>query len=431
MADMDKNNMLYRPDLKPDRHYESYAVFGHRTKTHNNVPPGEVPIPDRNNPQVIKHDLKKIVELFTAMPPDVQFYKESIEKIIKRLDVIYPNETEKPAPDDPKIPEIVTPPAVIIPDVNHFDDDVVDDPELPDLFPAPLPLDIKMEQPKTLVEIIQEDYDRDQVHLDAYYTQKLQLVMQNYFQQMLMVMANSGLDDIDTLTRDFDGETVYVPTGKNLEHLRDYIVRSQAVRKQRTAYIKKTHSVDNTMQHVRAWHAAEAQLERYYAEEYGDSGEYLDSHSNALLRESREQYNANYKTALYNMYRYLDSSVIMISDVLNMTVKEAQAKGKLLKEGINVFDTAEAEEAGYGMQTVTAVQSSDSGAANTSSSSTSEPSSSSSSSSTTNDLLSGLKDVGTEILNKAKGQVGNILKENIQNLADRGLGLFGRQEADQ
>jgi hypothetical protein len=93
--------------------------------------------------------------------------------------------------------------------------------------------------------------------------------------------------------------------------------------------------------HLRAWHAAEAQRERYYSEKYKDSANYTESHSNALLRESRALYDSAYSSALYNMYKYLNSSVMIVNDVLNMTVKEAQAKAMLLKSGVNIFASSD------------------------------------------------------------------------------------------
>lgn len=167
--------------------------------------------------------------------------------------------------------------------------------------------------------------------------------MQKYFQQMLTTMADCGLSDMNDLTDDFDGDYVKVPKGKNLEHLRDGVVRSQIIRNQKIRLFKKTHSVDNTLMHLRSWHAAEQQRERYYQEKYGDSGTYIDSHSNALLREARADYDSAYRSSLYDMYKYLNSSAVNLSDILNMTIKEAQAKGAMLKAGVDIFDKTPVE----------------------------------------------------------------------------------------
>ena len=209
---------------------------------------------------------------------------------------------------------------------------------MPNLFPSTLPVKLKLEVPKTLVQIIKESYNRDQIQLEQNYLQQLQLIMQRYFQQMITIMSDCGLSDINQLTEDFDGNYVKIPGGKSLEHLRDEIVRSQIVRNQKARLFKKTHSVDNTLMHLRSWHAAEQQRERYYGEKYRDSGSYTESHSNAILRQVRRNYDKNYTAALYDMYRYLNSSALLTNDILETTVKEAQAKAMLLKAGVNIFE---------------------------------------------------------------------------------------------
>ena len=214
---------------------------------------------------------------------------------------------------------------------------------MPSLFPSAPPVNIKLEIPRTLVQLIQDDYNRDQIELGQYYTHQIRIIMQKYFQQMLTTMADCGLSDMNDLTDDFDGDYVNVPKGKNLEHLRDGVVRSQIIRNQKIRLFKKTHSVDNTLMHLRSWHAAEQQRERYYQEKYGDSGTYIDSHSNALLREARADYDSAYKSSLYDMYKYLNSSAVNLGDILNMTVKEAQAKGAMLKAGVDIFDKTPVE----------------------------------------------------------------------------------------
>ena len=106
-------------------------------------------------------------------------------------------------------------------------------------------------------------------------------------------------------------------------------------------FFKKIANTDQTLMHMRAWKAAEKEKERYYDEAYGDSANFIDSESNALLRQARSDYDAAYNNGLYNMLRYLDSSVQITEDILNHTIIESKAKAKLLKEGVNIFKTAE------------------------------------------------------------------------------------------
>ena len=359
MADEKKDQVLYRPDLEPERHYLSDDIF-QKSKVPN-VPISEEDTPDieetteeeelkkargiKQNatststsvvPQKLKQEFEEVKELIPLLPEEVHFLEPTIDKIITRIDVQWPTGeyTEKvPIEYVPKneIPEEINYIGHIPQENNPYLQD------LPDLFPKPANVVIALETPKTLVDIVKETYAKDQVELETYYLQQLQIIMQKYFQQMLTIVADAGAMSIDDLTQDFDGDEVQVPEGQGLEHLKDFVVRSQISRDQMSRLFKKTHSVDKTMMHMRSWHAAELQRERYYGEEYKDSTSYCDSHSNSLLREARSGYNSAYSSAFYDMFKYLNSSTILTSDILNATVKEAQAKAELMKNGVDIY----------------------------------------------------------------------------------------------
>ena len=215
--------------------------------------------------------------------------------------------------------------------------------DVPNMYPNITNVVLDVVAPRTLVQIIQDNYARDTINLQNFYLQKLQLILQKYFQEMLTVMAECNVDDIDKLTQDFDGE--YVTVGDpNMRHLRDSVCRSQIMRDQKERFIKKMFNVDNTMLHMNRWHVAEQEREAYYAESYGDSGSFLDSHANAILRDCRTQYDAAYNQSVYDMYKYLNSSCEALGDVLDMTSKEAQAKGQMLKKGVDIYKNKAVEE---------------------------------------------------------------------------------------
>lgn len=230
--------------------------------------------------------------------------------------------------------------------ITHIDSiphtDLPPDLAIPNLFPSPTNITIDLVAPRTLVQIARDSYKNDTIELHKYYIQRLQTVLQHYFQQMMTIMQEANVSNITDLTQEFDGDKVVVPNPM-LAHLRDAIVRSQIGRNQKERMMQKIHSTDNTLIHMRAWHAAEKERERYYDEIYGDSGTYLDSSSNELLRKSRSTYDKQYSQGLYNMYKYLNSSVITTGEALEMMVNEAKAKGKLMKEGVDIFASRKAE----------------------------------------------------------------------------------------
>ena len=328
MVDENKK-ILYRPSFGPDNHYDSDARFL-RQELEN--PNADVYDEEQREPSDIIEDFKQIKEL---LPDDVNFLGHAIiDKLIARLNNKFPK-GKTPKPEEPKV-EI--PKEIPTVDTNHIP--VIEGhKDIPSLFSEPETINLRIEMPKTLVQLIQDDYNKDIIQLQEDYLERLQMIMRQYYQQMLMLVADSGVESVKELIQEFDGNAVVIPPGNSLEHCRDHIVRSQIVRKQKTSLFKKTHTVDETIMHLRAWHAAEAQRERYYGEGYKDSSEYTQSHSNALLREARADYDKRYKNALYNTYKYLNSSAIVLNDILDDSVKEAQAKAMLIKNGVDIYAT--------------------------------------------------------------------------------------------
>ena len=328
----DKNNLLYRPELAPKREYRSEAIFSPDKEITNPDPPGKLP----DQSLKIIEDYEELKSIILAAPPDIQHIVPTINKLIRRMKVAFPHgyygdepESKKEVVQEGKPTPITTIGTTVQKDVFAFGG-------LPSLFPKPTNIAINVIKPRSIVNIAIDKYRKDTIDLQRYYLSQMQGVLQSYFHQMLMVMSEANVPNIDALTMDFDGKAVNVPDA-NLKHLRDYIVKSQVVRQQKSRLFRKTHNVDQTVMHMRAWHAAEKERERYYSEEYGSSATYLSSEANALLRESRSSYDERYSQSLYDMYKYLNSSVIVISDILDMSLKESKAKGALLKAGVDIY----------------------------------------------------------------------------------------------
>lgn len=382
MQDINKDNILYVPKTEPKRHYESEGKF--RDKQLDVIQ--QKPIKEDKKDTV--GDLEEVKELFTYLPKELLFLTDSIDKIIERQKIAEklpdssnqqqnqpdkPNQDGEHKPISPNIPDLIppeelkpiikpVPPEELkpqkpdeIPDkipsienkpiepetsIDMGGDELID---LPEFFPGPTNVSINFIPPKTLIQIAQDDFKRDTLDLNEYYLQKLQVVLQQYFQEMLTIAHECGIIDIRDLIRHFDGDAVQVQNS-NLVHLKDYIIRSQITRDQRTRLFKLTHDVDNTLLHIRAWNTAQQSRERYYSEKYGNSGTFLDSASNSLLVNSRADHDSKYRQTLYNMFKYLDSSVIVTGEILQMITKESQAKGKLIKEGVNIFVSKETQK---------------------------------------------------------------------------------------
>lgn len=336
MAD-NKEHILYRPVLEPERDYRSEAIFQDNSVTNPDPPT----LPDQSDGLI--NDFEELKNIISIAPPAIHPIIQTIDKLIRRLQVAFPDGYYGNEPETQK--EIIYKGGTNTKKIDSINSTTYNSTNnfggLPNLFPKPTNIAIDVVKPRSIVNIAIDKYRKDTIDLQKYYLSQLQTALQTYFHQMLMIMAEVNLPNVDSLTFDFDGKAVKIPAGMNLEHLRDYIVRSQIMREQKSRLFRKTHNVDQTVMHMRAWHVSEKERERYYSEQYGSSATYLDSEGNAILRECRSTYDKQYAQSLYDMYKYLNSSVIVVSDILDMSLKEAKAKGALLKAGVDIFAVTE------------------------------------------------------------------------------------------
>lgn len=425
--DRERYNLLYKPDLRPERDYRSEAVF-----EEPDIPIGAI-VPEETIDDVLQ-DLKDLEEVSMGLPEGLDFVNEIVTKLRQRAEIITvetgleilinppvtppttvlpplpptvpPGTPSTPTvppdtpydlplpvtvltsdetvpgspvdtpttvtivqPDTPTSPDDIytpgtgvsipagtyvyekdpIPPAgtIIIPEEQPFvfiGSNTVDDPynipNLPTSFVPSTDITLSIKTPKSLVEIAQESYKKDQIDLQKFYLQKMRMALQRYFHHLLGLTAELGLSNPDMLTKKYDGDSV-TGIGANSKHLHDTIVRSQIQRAQKVRLSKKMANADLTMTHMRSWHVAEKERERYYTEAYSNADTFVNSESNALLRQARSDYDAAYKLALYNMYKYLDASVKLTEDILDHTLTEAKAKAKLMKDGVDIFKTKE------------------------------------------------------------------------------------------
>lgn len=418
IPDKERFNVMFKPDLHPERNYRSEAVF-EDLDIPVGPPTGETPIDD------ILQDLKDLEELAAGLPEGLEPVQEIVTKLRQRAEVlnieeqlivlINPPTLDEPIvpvtiPPDIPVPPVTIPPETVSPETVPPVIPVTIPPETPvnetiyggrplspietvpgtttvttipgdtysytkDTIPSPgtiiiperkpyvfvgsnvtdpaqlisgLPtsfvpatgITVSIETPKSLVEIAQDAYKKDQIDLQKFYIQKMRMALQRYFHHLLGLSAELSIANPDMLTKKYDGDYV-TGISSNCQHLHDTIIRSQIQRLQKARIFRKMANADQTVTHMRSWNAAEKERERYYEEAYGNSETFVDSESNALLRQARSDYDAAYKLALYNMYKYLDASVKLTEDILDHNLTEAKAKAKLIKEGVDIFKTKE------------------------------------------------------------------------------------------
>lgn len=335
-----KNDILYTPNLARSENWKwdgsgRQAVLEPPTITHD--------------PEDTISKLDTLGDMMKHLP----YPASDAMTILLRQLMYWTAEINEPlTPDVPTTDDPVTPDTKVI-DTPVIDPDLVDEIDngtLPGIFDDAIPpIDVVVEAPISILNAIGSTFQREVNAINDEFTEALQVAMQSYLQQAIVVMGECYFPSVESMSMPYTGTGKDVPS--TLAHLNDFIVRSQITKEQKARLLQKTHSAEQTLFHMRATLVAKELRKRYYSLPYGGSSTFTDSACNEILLESRKIYDQKYKATMTNYYKFLQSSLYVVSDILDSQLKEAQAKGRLKKAGVNIFaSTSEGSTTSTGTQ---------------------------------------------------------------------------------
>lgn len=327
------SDILYRPDLSYEKNYDSTKTFINNTTdtTDDDTPT----LPDKTPLDVTKDNVDSIEKIINALPPDLgKLVEKPIAGVKDIIDKIDPEEYD---PDyNPTDEVIVITPGTGKPSTGGDSDSDIDSGIPDDVFSDDIPfVDVKVVK-TDIVEKIKKTYDNEIVSIIADYTSKMKNKIMNYLTKITVIAMESGINNTASLGKPYNVVTTTIKD-KNVYHMADQIIRSQIVRDQKMRLFKKMYSPDQTISHIRSCRVSRDLRDRYYSASTVDSKTYLDVNQNLMLDATRKAYDQKHYENLTNLYKYLNSSVILMDECLSMAIQEAQAKAILVKtEGMKL-----------------------------------------------------------------------------------------------
>lgn len=310
----DKLDILYNPDIDYDRQYDSEGYV-------EEVEDIESIEEDESEESNIVEDINTIL---TLLPEEMKDIINKPLAIIETLYDDYKDITDKPITKE----EII---------VSEGVSNNEDKPEIPDDFfrDDDDPFKITVEN-KDKLSIIKDTYDYDFACVIKDYTNKLKDALNNYINNVLITFKNIDVSNYSKVLSAYNLSTDNV--SDNYKHLSDLIIRSQITRQMNMRLYNKLFSIDKTIAHIRACKIGVEQKLRYYTSEYQTESGFNNFISNRFLENSRMMYDQKYKENFFNLYKYLNSSVILLNECFKLLINEAQAKIILIeKEGNDLW----------------------------------------------------------------------------------------------
>lgn len=321
-----KKNLFYRPDINYDKNYDTEYI--------EETEELSLPLETESKIDSIKQHIIEIQRVLPMLPVElanmainslkpIESMLEDIENIdsssTPNEDIVFIIPESKPTPDpesdDPNKPSPIPPTSFFRPD--------------PDPFIVPTGT-------RDPIVRIKEEYNYDLISIIEDYVDKITGALNNYFNKMLVILKPLDKEVYSKAIDVYTGNTADV--SKNFKHLSDLVIRSQLARDMRIRMYNKKYTLDNSITHIRTCKIGMEQRIRYYEAEYTNGQSYADTISDRFLESSRMMYDQKYKQNFINLYKYLNSSVILYNECLNMHLNEIQAKSILLmKEGNDLW----------------------------------------------------------------------------------------------
>lgn len=157
--------------------------------------------------------------------------------------------------------------------------------------------------------------------LDVYkdYLDKLNKCTEDFIYSTLSALS---LGSLNSSIRDYSTSAI---KNEALAHVSDYLIKSDISLGQMNRLHKKLFDIDSTILHIRNIKLSAALIQRYYSIDKKEVKNDLDVTNNILLEESKRIADKKYELSFYNLYRYLNSNVILMNESLASYTKQNKA----------------------------------------------------------------------------------------------------------
>jgi hypothetical protein len=296
-------DLLYQPQIGYKKNYYTEGTFDDKSSD--------------NSTPIIKEIPETLVinNLLDKTDKNLKWIPESIKNVYLSPYVALKDEYTRLLNSDTTPTVDPTPTPTIIPGNTDPDDDFPSDPfaKGPDIY-----IDIK-DPLKYRSDINPLRYKSDFLDIYQDYLEKVSAIAENY---MYSLLASLNMSDKNHNIKSYASKDV---KNKNLLHLSDYLAKSNISLDQSVRLHKKLFDMDATILHVRGIRLAEALIERYFDIDKLNKENDLAVGSNVLLTESQRIADKKYKENFYALYKYLNSSVILMGESMNTLLKQNQS----------------------------------------------------------------------------------------------------------
>lgn len=353
--DKDKKKYSYRPDIEYQDTYESdHSDKGYKTVDADST------TSDTDSSEVIDNisntfnDVTKIIQLLPAQLQTAinSVYKPVLDAWNSLGNVSYP--TTIPDPDKPKY---IIPDPIRIPDPVPVIPIYPIPPDLPEptdpgsggggyvidndgIWDPDVPMYIQFD-PVDPIEIINKEYVKNIADLFNFYVNRLKDILYHYYSEKVAAMFSKKIIAGEFVDKTKD-EIAFLFTpitanckdvDKENKHLFDAGLAMGEHTLMKLNFMENAFPVDQTLFQLKNFKTIYLLRRRYAEIESADGSNKINAMSNNILKGMQTSYEQKYDVAFGNLYKYINSSLDILEDVLNTELAGLRAKRTLVEKG--------------------------------------------------------------------------------------------------
>lgn len=195
------------------------------------------------------------------------------------------------------------------------------------------------EEPGVDVEYLYPDLstsvDKEFVYLLSkllkHYTDSLKDIINNYFFNSIRQTLGQSEENIK-----FISNSLAINSNDILnhsKHLLDASVKNENMAALRTQFFKNSFNIKGTTTHVRSFFVSYELRKRYTTINYSKGKSMTNAMSDSLLKQLNAKYELQFRKSFENFFRYLESSLRITDDVLNLHIQNGLSKSVIIKKG--------------------------------------------------------------------------------------------------
>lgn len=180
-------------------------------------------------------------------------------------------------------------------------------------------------------EIIEKEFIKNIYDLIDYYMKNLNKELSKYYYQVLKITTNLSNEEVKILFNDISNSNNSIKT--QLQHLFDLSLKNVRISNVKLNYLENNFNINQTVLHTQSFLAIYEMRKKYVNIKMLDSTTKENSEANHILKSLKLDYDVKYDKTYFNLFRYVNSSLKITSDVINNTIQSYNAKGLLIKKG--------------------------------------------------------------------------------------------------